>query len=85
MESLAILENREWYVCRTDCSSPAAVIYGPHTFNNCVAYCSGFNQSTKRLVHTFHVSQIDKFQLDSHQMIEGYLKSWAKQEAEEVA
>lgn len=85
MESLAILENREWYVCRTDCSSPSTVIYGPHTFGGCVAFCTACNKSTRTLVHTFHVSQIDKYELESHQMIEGYLKAWAKHEVEEVA
>lgn len=82
MESLAILENREWYVCRTNCSTPAAVVYGPHTFSDCVSYCSACNQSTRTLVHTFHASQVDKYELESYEMINGYLKKWAKQEVE---
>ncbi len=55
---------------------PQNVLYGPHTFSNCVAYCTAFNASGRKLGHTFHRSQIDLVKLDVFQRIEQYLVEW---------
>lgn len=59
MESMAILENREWYCCLlNEHKQPIQSPFGPATFGECISYMQGFNPGNANPVYPLPASMV---------------------------
>lgn len=59
METLTILENREWCCCwLNEFGNPIQVVFLPSTFGECTSFCRGFNLGNSNPAFVMHVSQV---------------------------
>lgn len=75
MENMVVLENREFYVCKMRDVHAGEVVHGPDTYQGCVSYSSGWNNSRPHTpVHAFPRCLIDAVEIAVYESAQAWLK-----------